>query len=78
MPAGASSGPACHDVRALRVAAGEVEAAVEEGQVRGEHNVLGAHDLTAGGADAAAVHIRGHRPLVDRPVERRGEPPPGT
>ena len=74
MPAGASVGAAGHHVGALGVAAGEVEAAVEEGQVRGHHHVLGAH------VGPAAVRTRppctcvAIVPSCSGPSSARGEP----
>ena len=43
-------------------------------KVRCHDHVLGAHELTAGRAHSAAVDVRGHRPLVNRPLERPREP----
>jgi hypothetical protein len=60
-------------VRALRVAAREVEPAVEERQVRGNHHVAGVDARPGRRGHAARVEAGGGRALVERAAQRGGE-----
>ena len=66
--------PPRHDVRALRMAACEVQAPVQERQVRGHHHVIRAHPRAARRAQRAGVEPRDPGALVERAAQRRGEP----